>query len=65
MAAGTSLKDAPASDQQHALGGTPFAQLSLSPMQRMKVHSALTLGSDPQVWLTQAQVAALPKGKAK
>ncbi|HEX5054415.1 MAG TPA: VPGUxxT family thioredoxin-like (seleno)protein, type 2 [Planctomycetota bacterium] len=55
------LKQAPASDQQHALGGTPYGKLDLSPMQRTKVHSALTLGTDAKVWLTPAQVAALAK----
>ena len=55
------LKQAPASDQQHALDGTPYGKLSLSPMQRTKVHSALTLGTEPKVWLTPAQVAALVK----
>ncbi|MEO6598181.1 MAG: VPGUxxT family thioredoxin-like (seleno)protein, type 2 [Planctomycetota bacterium] len=60
---GGTLKDGPASDQQHALGGTPYAKLSLSPMQRMKVHSALTLGTDPKLWLTPAQLAPLPKAK--
>jgi hypothetical protein len=53
------VKLAPVSDQQHALGGTAFAKLALTPMQRMKVHSALTLGTDPKVWLTPAQVAGL------
>jgi hypothetical protein len=28
-----------------------FAKLDLSPMQRTKVHAALTLGTDPKVWL--------------
>ena len=54
-----------ARDQQHALGGTPFARLELSPMQRMRVHSALTLGSEPRVWLTPAQIAALEKAAVK
>ncbi len=58
---GGELKPAPASDQQHALGGTPYAKLELTPMQRTKVHSALTLGTDPKVWLLPAQVAALAK----
>jgi hypothetical protein len=49
------VKPAPASDQQHALGGTPYAKLELTPMQRMKVHGALTLGTDSKVWLTPAQ----------
>jgi len=55
------LRAAPASDQQHALGGTPYAKLDLTPMQRMKVHSALTLGTDPRRWLTPTQVATLAK----
>lgn len=46
-------------DQQHALGGTPFAKLELSPIQRTKVHSSLTLGRDGKVWLTPRQLAAL------
>lgn len=60
-------KDAPAGDQQHALGSTPYAQLALTPMQRTKVHAALTLGTDGKQWLTPAQVAALarPASKAK
>jgi hypothetical protein len=56
---GGELKVAPASDQQHALGGTPYGKLALTPMQRTKVHAALTLGTDANVWLTPAQVAAL------
>jgi len=59
----TPVTDAPASDQQHALGGTPFAERDLSPMQRTKVHAAITLGEDPLRWLTPAQAAraALPR----
>jgi hypothetical protein len=56
---GGAVKAAPASDQQHSLGGTAYAKLSLTPMQRTKVHAALTLGSDAKVWLTPAQVAAI------
>ena len=52
---------APASDQQHALVGTPYGKLDLTPMQRTKVHAALTLGGDANAWLTPAQLAALPK----
>ena len=52
-------RPAPAGDQQHALGGTPYAELALTPMQRTKVHAALTRGQDPKVWLTPAQAAAL------
>jgi hypothetical protein len=62
VAAGNT-KAAPASDQQHALLGTPFAKVALTPMQRTKVHAALTLGGDPLVWLTPAQIAAT-KGEA-
>jgi hypothetical protein len=58
------LRAAPASDQQHALGGTPFAELDLSPMQRTRVHAALTLGTDPKVWLSPKQLAALPPAAA-
>lgn len=54
---GSGLRAAPASDQQHALAGTPFAKLDLTPMQRTKVHAALTLGTDPRIWLTPQQVA--------
>jgi hypothetical protein len=54
-------KQAPASDQQHALGGTPYARLALTPMQRTKLHAALTLGTDAKQWLTPAQVAALAR----
>lgn len=46
-------------DQQHALGGTPFAKLELSPIQRTKVHASLTAGRDAKVWLTPRQLAAL------
>lgn len=60
----SALRAAPASDQQHALGGTPFAKLELSPMQRTKVHAALTLGTDPKVWLSPMQLAALPPAAA-
>ena len=55
--AGSGLRAAPASDQQHALTGTPFAKLDLTPMQRTKVHAAITLGTDPKVWLSPQQVA--------
>ncbi|MCA9286377.1 MAG: thioredoxin family protein [Phycisphaerales bacterium] len=55
---GGAFRKAPAADQQHALRGTVYERLDLTPMQRMKVHSALTLGSDPSVWLTPAQMAA-------
>lgn len=58
-AASIKLREAPSSDQKHALGGTPYAKLQLTPMQQTKVHSALTLGADPNTWLTPAQVAAL------
>ena len=50
---------APKSDQQHALGNTAYAKLELTPMQRTKVHAALTLGQDPKPWLTPRQLAAL------
>ncbi|MFY9342655.1 MAG: VPGUxxT family thioredoxin-like (seleno)protein, type 2 [Planctomycetota bacterium] len=53
------VKPAPASDQQHALGGTPFAKLALTPMQRTRVHAALTAGRDPGEWLTPAQAATV------
>ncbi len=46
---------APVSDQKHALRGTVYADLELSPMQRMKVHSALTLATDVDGWLVPAQ----------
>ncbi len=61
---GGAVKAAPANDQQHALLGTAFAKLALTPMQRMKVHAALTLGTDAKVWLTPAQVAALETAAA-
>lgn len=61
VAADAKLQDAPAGDQQHALGGTAFTKLQLTPMQRTKVHAALTLGSDPKVWLTPAQAAAIAR----
>jgi hypothetical protein len=52
---------APASDQQHALRGTPYDKLELTPMQRTKVHAALQLGTDARTWLTPAQIAALTR----
>lgn len=55
---GGAAKTAPASDQQHALGGTAYAKLALTPMQRMKVHAAITLGKAPDEWLTPSQLAA-------
>jgi hypothetical protein len=55
----TALRDAPVGDQQHALAGTPFAALTLSPMQRTRVHAALSLGTDPMVWLTPSQAEAV------
>jgi hypothetical protein len=51
-----SLKVADPSDQQHALLGTIYAKLELTPMQRTKVHAALTLGSEPRVWLSPTQL---------
>lgn len=56
--AGSGLRAASASDQQHALAGTPFAKLDLTPMQRTKVHAAITLGTDPKVWLSPQQAAS-------
>jgi hypothetical protein len=64
--AGAPTRPATAEDQQHALGGTPYAKLDLTPLQRTKVHAALTLGEDPRQWLTPAQVAKLaPASSAK
>lgn len=60
-----SPRAAPASDQQHALGGTPYGTLELTPMQRTKVHSALTLGGDPLAWLTAAQRKAVARLQAE
>jgi hypothetical protein len=62
---GGELREAPASDQQHALGGTPYAALELTPMQRTKVHAALTLGTDPKAWLTPAQAARIARAEAR
>lgn len=59
VAAGDALSPAPTSDQQHALFGTAYAKLLLTPMQRTKVHAAITLGTDPKVWLLPSQVAAV------
>lgn len=63
------VEPAPASDQKHALAGTVYAAFHLTPMQRMKVHSALTLGTDPNAWLLPTQIeaakAALAKGRTK
>jgi len=53
------VREAPAADQKHALIGTPYEKLALTPMQRMRVHSDLTLGSDPKRWLTPAQLLQL------
>lgn len=61
----TALRAAPAADQKHALGGTPYATLGLTPMQQMKVHAALTLGTDPRVWLTPAQLGTVAASEAK
>ena len=55
----TLLREAEPADQKHALTGTPYARLRLTPMQAMRVHAALTLRTDPKLWLTPAQVAAL------
>ena len=49
------------SDQQHALLGTPYAKLALTPMQRTKVHADLTHQRDPKRWLSPSQVVALSK----
>ena len=46
------LRVAKASDQQHALNGTPFARLKLTPMQRTKAHASLHAKTDPLTWLT-------------
>lgn len=56
--AGDGVQAAPAKDQQHALGGTPFAKVELTPMQRTKVHADLTEGRDGLRWLSPKQRAA-------
>ncbi|MBC8105477.1 MAG: thioredoxin family protein [Anaerolineae bacterium] len=56
--------EAPPSDQQHALRGTAYEKLDLIPMQRTKVHSALTLLQDPSQWLTPAQRTSLKKRRS-
>jgi hypothetical protein len=61
----TKIQPAPASDQKHALAGTVYAAFHLTPMQRMKVHSALTLGADPNAWLMPAQIEAARSELAK
>lgn len=57
----TGLRLADEKDQQHALHGTPYERLDLTPMQRTKVHAALTLGTDPRPFLTPTQLAKLPR----
>ncbi len=59
------LRPAKASDQQHALGGTVYARLDLTPMQRTKLHAALTLGTDADRWLTPTQRAKLAALRAE
>ncbi|MFO1030141.1 MAG: VPGUxxT family thioredoxin-like (seleno)protein, type 2 [Planctomycetota bacterium] len=63
------VKAAPSSDQQHALGGTLYGKLPLTPMQRTKVHAALTLAGaaaerDADAWLSPSQVAELARLRA-
>lgn len=63
------VRAAPSSDQQHALGGTPYGKLGLSPMQRTKVHTALTLGGaqaerEAESWLSPSQAAELARLRA-
>jgi hypothetical protein len=61
------LNPAEASDQQHALAGTEYEALGLTPMQRTKVHADLTQQRDAKRWLSPSQLARLkaqPKSKA-
>ncbi len=63
--AGDGVKAAPAKDQQHALGSTPFGKVELTPMQRTKVHADLTAGRDGMRWLSPKQCAAYAAVQAK
>lgn len=53
------VRVARASDQQHALGGTPYAKLNLTSMQRTKVHADLSRKRDPSRWLSPSQAKSL------
>lgn len=55
------VRIAKASDQQHSLGGTPYAKLKLTPMQRTKMHADISHKRDPERWLSPSQAAALSK----
>ncbi|MFT7536421.1 MAG: hypothetical protein ACI85K_002375 [Hyphomicrobiaceae bacterium] len=55
------VRVAKASDQQHSLGGTPYAKLKLSPMQRTKMHADISQQRDPKRWLSPSQTTALSK----
>ncbi|MGK0202037.1 MAG: hypothetical protein ACI89X_003035 [Planctomycetota bacterium] len=59
------VRVAKASDQQHSLGGTPYAKLDLTPMQRTKMHADISQQRDPKRWLSPSQAAALRKLQAR
>lgn len=59
------VRVAKASDQQHSLGGTAYAKLNLTPMQRTKIHADLSNKRDAVRWLSPSQAKALAKAKAR
>jgi hypothetical protein len=52
---GSGTRDAGGSDHRHALAASPLRKLALTPMQAMRVNSALAAGADGHEWLTPSQ----------
>ncbi len=59
------VRIAKTSDQQHSLGGTLYAKLKLTPMQRTKMHADIAHKRDPKRWLSPSQTASLSKLQAR
>jgi len=59
------VRIAKTSDQQHSLGGTIYAKLKLTPMQRTKMHADIAHKRDPKRWLSPSQTASLSKLQAR
>ena len=50
-------REAGGADHLHSLARSPLRKLDLTPMQAMRVNTALALGVDPSEWLTPGQRA--------
>jgi len=60
----SNMKEAPASDQNYFLQKSELCYLPLTPVQAMKLNSALGLQKDVERWLSPRQIALLPQIKA-